>query len=141
MLPPKRGRIFASPAIRGPLRYLTIHNPHVARLLGIAAARGELPPVVQDGWLKGFFDNPSPREPLGIILSLDVAAELPRWRPFARRSIKQLWSIRESDGLWDFPPAAPYYQQRPLSENWRRAEARRHDSSVRVLTLLRRYYD
>ncbi len=48
---------------------------------------------------------------------------------------------RRPDGLWDLGARAAWSAQLPLSETWRRADARTVDWSVRVLALLIRWLD
>ncbi len=48
---------------------------------------------------------------------------------------------RRPDGLWDLGPRASWTAQLPLSESWRRADARAVDWTARVLALLIRWLD
>ncbi len=76
------------------------------------------------------------------LTSVEIFSRFKGWRPFASKMIDWLWVNRDQQQLWDFGPMAKStYSYFPLSSNWRSEKNRQYDWSVRILTLLRNYYD
>ncbi|MBN1392480.1 MAG: hypothetical protein JW947_06735 [Sedimentisphaerales bacterium] len=77
------------------------------------------------------------------LTSIEIFSRFKSWRPFANKAIDWLWDNRNQQQLWDFGPAAKskYSYYFPLSDNWHRKQSRQNDWSVRILALLRNYYD
>ncbi len=99
----------------------------------------------------GYLDQPLNRIPPSIkknhldcwFSSLEIISRFPSWPDYAAEVIDWLWKQREPDRFWDFGPRADFGLTHyfPLSENWRKQIHRRHDWTVRVLALFRKYYD
>jgi hypothetical protein len=84
------------------------------------------PPRCQSG---GGFDR--------WLCSVELLCSFPSSRHFGAEAVEWLWAARSAAGLWDFGPR-PNSPALPLSESWRRRDARLIDWSTRVLLLLRR---
>lgn len=136
--------------------YLTINNRYALALLGSRAEK--LPHHVEKGfvtWLwfskKGIgylevplFSLPVRFSPSAFdrwFTSLELISCFPSWRGLAKKVVDWLWANRDREGFWDFEPKASTSCYFPLSESWRKKRNRKHDHSVRVLTLLRKFYN
>jgi len=73
------------------------------------------------------------------LASLELLACFPGWRGLAREAIEWLWTQRTPAGGWDFGPRPARSTALPLSESWRRKNARAFDWTTRVLSLLNHY--
>jgi hypothetical protein len=72
------------------------------------------------------------------LLSLELLTRFPGWRPFAGEAVEWLWQQQDEAGYWDFGRVPATVQ---LSENQRKKLARRVDWTIRVLILLRKFYN
>lgn len=71
----------------------------------------------------------------------EILARFERWKAFSPHFMNWLWSQREADGLWTMGQDAARSFGLPISENWRRAENRKIDCSVRILCLFEQYFE
>lgn len=71
--------------------------------------------------------------------ALELLTEYPRATQMLAFAADWLMAHRDADGGWDMGPAAKDGVHLPLSDSWRNQDARRTDSTVRILTLLRRF--
>jgi hypothetical protein len=136
--------------------YLVLNNRYQLALLGSRATQlpKKLENVLVDWvWHKekgiGYLGIPLANLPAPftagmqdrLFTSLEIISLFPSWRRHASNIIEWLWAQRNKEGLWDFGPRASRSVYFPLSESWRKEKYRQHDWSVRVLVLLRSYYD
>jgi hypothetical protein len=131
--------------------YLVLNNRYQLALLGSRATR--LPRTVENalfdwvwhknegiGYLEVPLANPPRRFTAGMLdrffTSLELLANFPSWRSYAKNTVDWLWEQRVMEGLWDFGPRAGTSVYFPLSGSWREKRKRQHDWSTRALTLL-----
>jgi len=140
------------------LRYLSLRGKYQLMLLSSRPEQlgDELERNLYD-WIwhnnsgLGYLDQPLNRIPPSIkknhldcwFSSLEIVSRFRSWCDYAPDVVDWLWKQREPDRFWDFGPRADFGLTHyfPLSENWRKRIHRRHDWTVRVLVLLRSYYD
>jgi hypothetical protein len=132
--------------------YLALNNRYVLALLG--ARPGALPPDLERDLVRwvwgcpqgvGYLGEPlsaPPRRQTGGPLdrwlhSLALLLSFPSCRGVGAEAIDWLWAQRTAAGFWDFG-SRPESPALPLSESWRKKDARQIDWTVRVLVLLRR---
>ncbi|MGQ9565732.1 MAG: hypothetical protein ACUVT5_04215 [Candidatus Bathyarchaeales archaeon] len=136
--------------------YLTINNRYALALLGSRADKlcGDVEKALVS-WLWfskkgiGYLEVPLFSVPVHFspsvldrwFASLELVSCFPSWRGLAKDVVGWLWANRGEEGLWDFGPKASTSCYFPLSESWRKKRNREHDHSVRVLTLLRKFYN
>ena len=71
--------------------------------------------------------------------SQEILSRFRSWRAKACKTMQEIRTSQNADGLWDFGPKARSRNLR-LSETWRKQKDRVIDHSVRVLALLRTYH-
>jgi len=71
----------------------------------------------------------------------EILSRFEAWKGFAADILNWLWSQRNETGLWNMGKGTYHSAFIPLSESWRRAGSRMVDCSVRVLSLLHRYFE
>lgn len=134
--------------------YLVLNSKYQLALLGARAQ--ELDPELEErlvrwvwGWHEGvgYMDGRPAAPPVDETGGADrwlaiheLLAAFPTWRAIAGDTIEWLWRQRGDDGLWDLGERSSVSRVLPLSESWRRRDARRHDWSTRILVLMRAYY-
>jgi len=136
--------------------YLRIHNRYAVALLGSRAEK--LPHRIEKAFVNwlwfskkgiGYLEVPLSSVPVHFspsafdrwFTSLELVSCFPSWRGMAKGVVDWLWTNRDEEGFWDFGPKASTSCYFPLSESWGQKRNRRHDHSVRVLTLLRKFYN
>jgi len=136
--------------------YLVLDSRYVLSLLGSRAHL--LPASVEQSWIRWLWGKrdgigylrealPAPAEPgkAGSVdrwlTSHELLSRFPSWQVLARPAIEWLWSHRDTASAWDYGTRLSFTPALPLSESWRRKDARRTDWTTRVLCLLRRFYD
>jgi hypothetical protein len=132
--------------------YLVLNNRYSLTLLG--ARPQALPPELEGGlvgWVWGLSQGvgylgerlrPAPRRQTGgsfdrWLRSVELLSPFPSFRRVGAEAIEWLWAKRTAAGFWDFGPR-PDSPALPLSESWRKRDARPIDWTTRVLRLLRR---
>jgi hypothetical protein len=70
----------------------------------------------------------------------EILARFDEWKAFAPAILNWLWSQRNAAGLWDLGKGASHSDALPLSESWRRTENRVIDCSIKILSLMQRYF-
>jgi hypothetical protein len=134
--------------------YLALHSKYHFALLGARAAH--LPEHLEEAYVSWIWtrrpgmgylearlcEGPKLRN-VGHIerwfASHELLSAFPSWKQRAGTTMEQLMRLRGPNGWWDFGPRASHSRFLPLSEDWRRGEARLIDWSTRVLLLMHRY--
>ena len=134
--------------LRDEVGYLDLRTRYASFLIGSRA--DQLPGWLSDAYARwlwshphglGYIDVPLSSLPRhgrympGWLRSMNVLAHYPSWRKLAGGVVSALLQQRNTDGFWDYGPAA---RELRFSECWRR-NPRSHDHSLAVLTLLRQY--
>jgi hypothetical protein len=76
----------------------------------------------------------------GWLTALEVIARFPGWRKVAADAVDHLLSMRGRDGLWDVGSSARSDITFPFSSSWFNPINRKIDGTVRILTLLKKFY-
>jgi hypothetical protein len=134
--------------------YLVIGNRYALALLGSRPAQipGDVEAALARwvwhrpegmGYLSEPLSQPPPHGKVGRLdrwlWSQEVLSRFSSWRELAQPAARWLWEQRAAGGMWDLGTRPAASTMLPLSENWQKAGARRHDWSTRILVLLRRY--
>jgi hypothetical protein len=138
------------------LHYLELGSCYAVPLLGSAGTH--LPAAVEAAFARWLWRRSARRPGIGYLevrpdrtprpgqaalwdrwlASQELMSALPSWPSLFRSVEAEMRSAAGPDGWWDFgsrPAGSPWL---PLSESWRRREARKQDWSLRVLTVLAR---
>jgi hypothetical protein len=117
-----------------------------SRLIPASMQRG-LIEAVWNGSLEMYYLRRLPKSsPVSIqdydffrwLRTMDIISCFPVWKEVAHHAAKWLWDQRGSDGIWDCGSRPGKTASIPLSESWRFRRNRAIDTSVLVLSLLRR---
>ncbi len=136
-------------------RHLPCHNRY--GLLLLAALQNRLIPEIEMSLLRYVMQKPegifyiysssiadlppvSDRRFARWLSALELLAEFEGWKQLGEGAIEWIWKQRNPDGLWDFGAKTPKEHYFPLSSNWRKETNRVIDCSVRVLSLLQKFY-
>jgi hypothetical protein len=138
--------------------YLVIKSKYHLMLLG--SKKGYIPGDLEKRYIKwiweldggiGYigvrlFENPPLNKP-GIVNRWFLSHELLSrfypciWSALAYDQIRWIWNNQKKEFLWDFGQKAPSQYYFPLSDSWKYRNNRQTDWTVRVLIILRRYYE
>lgn len=135
-------------SVRG--SFLTLQNKYTLSLMGSRST--DLLPRLEEnlipfiwylyegiGYLNVGVSHPPIMKPGPIdrwFASHELLSQFSTWRGLAGETVEWLWEKCNFDGRWDFGPKSPTGVVLPLSENWRRKNARQVDWTMRVLLLL-----
>ncbi len=92
-------------------------------------------------YLRAPLANPEPRLAGYWLRSMSLLSRFGAWREVCAASMDRLWGARDKEGLWDFGSHIARISDFPLSESWRKAYARKFDTSTCLLALLRKLFD
>ena len=127
----------------------------------LAAAESELTSAIRTRYLKylltlergigyisanlaGFPVGRQPRDVNAWFVSWELLSRFSGWRAIGWEAMDWLCAQRNDDGYWDFGKRYGWNvsggNYMPLSENWRKPIARRHDWTTRTLLLLKAYH-
>jgi hypothetical protein len=92
-------------------------------------------------YLRASLENPHPRQIGYWLRSMNILSRFASWRDVSLGTLNGLWNQRDEQGLWDFGSDIARIADFPISDSWRKANARKQDYSTCILALLRKYFD